>query len=117
MRILVIDDELLIVKAITAVVARAGHTVVGSAGTLQRALELVDSVEADIALVDMNLSGVSSEPVLNRLTERGTATIVMSGYTDAQLPVAARTQIFLPKPMEPQDLLDAIASVRSSSQA
>lgn len=116
MRILIIDDELLIVKAVTAVVTQAGHTVVGSAGTLERARQLVDTAEPDIALVDTDLNGVNAEPVLNRLTERGTATIVMSGYPDAQLPAAARTQMFLPKPIAPQELLDEIERARSSSE-
>lgn len=108
MRIVIIDDELLIVKAISAVLTRAGHQVVGTAGTLPGALELIDTVEADLALVDVNLQGVMADPVFDRLRGRHIATIVMSGYETAQFPESLRSARFLAKPIDPVSLLATI---------
>ena len=108
MRVLIIDDELLIVKAISALLTRAGHQVVGTAATVPRALELIDTVEADLALVDVNLQGVRADAVVERLRERCTSTVIISGYATAQLPESMRSVRFLAKPIDPDSLLTVI---------
>lgn len=113
MRILIIDDELLIVKAISVVLKNAGHQIVGVAATVPSAIELIDTVEADLALVDFNLQGVISEPVVERLRERGLSTIITSGYTTDQLPQGMRSARFLSKPIAPDDLLKEIGNVHA----
>jgi two-component SAPR family response regulator len=113
MRILIIDDELLIVKAISVVLERAGHKIVGAGAAVPRALELIDTVEADLALVDFNLQGVRAEPVVERLRERGIFTIIMSGYTTDQLPEGMRSVRFISKPIALDDLLKEIGNVHT----
>lgn len=108
MRILIIDDEFLIVKAITAVLTKAGHHVVGTAGTVPRALEQIDAAAPDLALVDVNLQGCRAERVVERLRECGIHFIVMSGYATTQLSESMQSARYLAKPIDPEGLLAAI---------
>ena len=112
MRILIIDDELLIVKAISALVEKVGHEIAGTAGTVPRALDLIATADADLALVDVNLEGINAEPVIDRLRERRMAIIVMSGYSTARLPERMRNEHFLAKPIDPDTLLRKIGHVQ-----
>lgn len=50
--------------------ADLGCIAVGNAATLEEALSLSREADFDVCLVDMNLQGVNSEPVLADLHER-----------------------------------------------
>src|SRR5690606_33618202 len=56
-RILVVEDEPLIAMEIEAQLAAAGCTVVGTAGTVEKARALIGAGGLDAALVDANLGG------------------------------------------------------------
>lgn len=56
MRVLIIEDEALLAMELEGLVEEAGHTVVGWATSSSEAHTLVDSVEADLAFVDIHLS-------------------------------------------------------------
>jgi len=56
LRVLIIEDEALLAMELEGLVQDAGHDVVGWAGSSRDAHHLVDTVEADIAFVDVHLT-------------------------------------------------------------
>lgn len=56
MKVLIVEDEALLAMELEALVEDAGHQVVGWATNAADARHLVDTVEADIAFVDIHLT-------------------------------------------------------------
>lgn len=113
MRILIIDDELLIIKTIIIVLTGGGHVVVGKAGDVERGLQLIDEAQFDLAIVDINLDGVSAEPLIRSLVERNIPALLISGYAEKQRPEWARAVRSLSKPFGPNELPDSVAAFQS----
>jgi DNA-binding response OmpR family regulator len=105
LRVLVVEDDLLIAMDLEATLEDFGCTVVGPCERLDKALQAAER-DVDAAIVDMNLRGEHSFPVIERLRARRVPTIVCSGYVDlpdiqerlAGIPM-------LPKPCSPTRLL------------
>jgi DNA-binding NarL/FixJ family response regulator len=56
-RILIVEDEMFVAMDIELVVEKAGHQVVGFAGTADRAVALADELHPDLVLMDIRLRG------------------------------------------------------------
>jgi AmiR/NasT family two-component response regulator len=56
LRILIVEDEPLLVMDIEMMVEDAGHTVVGEAASLFEVADMQDAVHPDLAFVDMHLA-------------------------------------------------------------
>jgi CheY-like chemotaxis protein len=56
-RILIVEDEMFVAMDIEAAVIKAGHKVVGFAGTAERAVTLADEMRPDLVLMDIRLPG------------------------------------------------------------
>ena len=91
-------------------ISEAGHDVVGTAGTLARAFALIDATQIDVAVLDVNLNGVSAEPVFKRLSDLRIPTVLISGYSQSQRPGWV-TAPSLVKPFEAEELLKAIEAL------
>ena len=78
-RILVVEDVPLLAEAVKDLFEQEGATVIGSAHSLKHALKLVDRAP-DLAVVDVDLNGEASYPLIDALNERGTKVIVITGY-------------------------------------
>jgi CheY-like chemotaxis protein len=68
--ILVIEDEPLIWMDVVASLREAGCDVVGPAGTLDQAKQLIEDADFDVALVDANLAGHPVDELAVALTRR-----------------------------------------------
>ncbi len=112
MRILVLEDEPLVAADIATVIAGGGWEVVGPAGSIQKALTLIEERGCDAAVLDANLRGTSAAPVAEALQMRGIPFIVMSGYANEQLQAPLAGAPFLSKPYNPRDLLALLRSLR-----
>ncbi len=92
----------------------AGFEISGVAGTLDKALALIESAGCDAAIVDANLNGISASPVAEALTVRGLPFIVTSGYSPEQQSEVLRAAPSLQKPYRPERLIEALKSVLST---
>jgi two-component SAPR family response regulator len=100
LRILVVDDEIMIALLLEDVLVACGCKVVGPAGNVATAMSLIDgSGEAGIdgAFLDVNLRGELIYPVVDALAARDVPVVFVSGYaTDdidpryAEIPVLAK---------------------------
>lgn len=110
MRVLVVEDEYLLARTLADQLAQAGCEVVGPAGSIDDALQLVATGSCDCAVVDANLDGEFSTSVVEALAAKEIAAIVLSGYDRAALPPAFERLPFVQKPVLLEQLLALIAA-------
>jgi DNA-binding response OmpR family regulator len=110
LRILVVEDLLLLADVISSGLASQGCEVVGPAARLERGLALARETALDCAVLDINLLGESSFPIAEVLARRGKPFVFVTGYgTDAALPPAFRQIPRLAKPFHIHDLVALLA--------
>ena len=118
-RVLVVDDEPLIRKAISRLLSRRGYSVAVAANG-REALREADQLPFDIALVDYEMPGRSGLRVLSELRERQPACIrvLMTGRRDFPIVVAAvnRGEIMrvVQKPFDPKELVELLEDAYAS---
>ena len=79
MRVIIVEDAILLAMELEAGLEEAGATVLGSAALLEEAMALVD-LPMDAAVLDCNLNGSSVEPVAEALAARGVPFLFATGY-------------------------------------
>ena len=107
-RILVVEDEPLLALAVESLLVDAGFVVVGVAGRLQKALDLVASETFDAAILDANLAGVSASPIALALADRKLPFIVVSGYAAEQLKDSFPGAILIQKPYRAAQIINTL---------
>jgi two-component system, NarL family, response regulator DevR len=122
-RLLIIDDHEMVREGLKAIlVAEPDFSIVGEAANAEQALELVERLRPDIALLDIRLPGVSGIEVCRTMTERypQTAVIILTTFTDENLVaqcVQAGARGFIVKDIERFDLKRAIRAVARGEAA
>ena|SRR5579859_1615253 len=115
-KILLIDDDVELCETFCDVLQSGGHDVhVLHSGS--EAFRLVSRIVPDVVILDMHLPGISGILVLSHIRHMSrlahTSIIIVSGYAD--LASTAKTvwgaDLYLPKPVTPKELLEAINSV------
>jgi DNA-binding NtrC family response regulator len=84
-RLLIVEDELLIALELQAVVEQLGGTVVGPAGSVEDALELLSEMTPDAALLDANLREGRVTPVAQACRDRSVPFALVTGYGRLEL--------------------------------
>ena len=103
-RVLVVEDDMLIAIHVEEALRDLGCIVVGPVGKLDDALRLADGESLDAAILDVNVRGGHVYPVAERLRARGIPFALASGYGDWALPEAFRDQPRLTKPYTAREL-------------
>jgi DNA-binding response OmpR family regulator len=118
LRILVVEDEMLIAMLLEEMLEMLGCEVVGPAATLDEAVAAVPANRFDGALLDANLHGRDSSPVAEALREHGIPFILVTGYGRSDLePTALRAAPRVRKPFGFQQLADRMREVFVPSSA
>ncbi len=115
LRVLVVEDEMLVAMNIEDMLLDLGHEVAGLAGRLEPALALAREAEIDIAMLDVNLAGEQSFPVADALIERGVPFLFATGYGLKGIPERYRNRPVLQKPFREQDLAGALREALASA--
>jgi len=79
-RVLVVEDEMLVLMAIEDMLADLGCTSISVAGNLDKALALIEVERFDIATLDINLNGQRSYTVAEALSNAGVPFAFSTGY-------------------------------------
>jgi len=108
-RVFVVEDESMIADLIGFMLEDLGCEVAGVAGDLGEAMAMAEGVEADAALLDVNLAGREVFPVAERLASRGMPLVFSTGYGVGGLPPEWSGRPVLSKPFEQEDLAEALA--------
>ena len=108
LKVLVVEDEMLVSMLVEDMLGDLGCTVVGPAAELEEAMSLARSADIDLALLDVNLGGKPIFPVADALKARGVPFAFASGYGEAGLSEDHRGAAVLQKPFREADLAKAL---------
>lgn len=103
--ILLLEDDLLLAMDMEDHLLQTGHKIVGPFGRIADAIDAIPRNDLAGAIVDLNLHGELSFPVIEMLREHSVPVIVCSGY--AELPEVKNRLNglpMLPKPWNTQKL-------------
>ncbi len=103
-RVLVVEDEMLVMMMIEGMLADLGCEFISSAASVDKALEIIEAQQFDVAMLDMNLSGANSYPVADALAARGIPYFFSTGYTAGRIDERYRDRPILGKPIRSEDL-------------
>lgn len=108
-RVLLVEDEYLIVRNMVRAFEAAGAEVIGPAATVRAALDLVAaSPRIDGAVLDINLRGEMVYPVVDALRIRRVPCVFATGYDEATIPAPYATVTRCEKPVDPARIARAL---------
>lgn len=112
MRILVVEDELLIAMLVEEMLQELRCEIVGPVGTYEKALTAVRQHRFHGALLDANLHGTNSSPVADELLDRAVPFLLVTGYGSRNGdPPAFKTAPRVKKPFNLEQLADRMMEV------
>lgn len=122
-QILVVDDEIVVLRLCQAVLEREGYRVLAAVEP-REALRMADPVTAvALAVIDIMLPSQSGCQLITSLKKAGMAGvfICMSGYPVGELPGVDEKELsshyFLRKPFTPRQLVEIVATALRESGA
>ena len=111
-RVLVVEDEMLVLIMIEDMLADLGCQLVTSAATVDKALALISAQVFDVALLDMNLNGNDSHPVAEALSARGVPFVYSTGNTGQSARDGYSDRPVLKKPFKYEDLTAILSRLK-----
>lgn len=113
MRTVIVDDHTLVREGIARILAAAGMSVVGQAGSGREGWRLVRDLAPDVAVVDAALPELSGIELCRRVRERcgKVAVVVISMFDDPEWRAEASragAAAYVLKGAPPADLIDAV---------
>lgn len=111
LRVLIVEDEVLVALDLSQELETLGADVVGVATTLADAQSAARRTDIDLAILDGNLRGERVDTVADMLTERGVPFFFLSGYGSEHLPAQFRTLPVVQKPFSSKVLRSTLLRV------
>src|SRR5665213_1343135 len=111
LRVLLVEDENLIALLLEDMLAELGHTVIGPIARLNKALEIAQRDEFDIAILDVNINGGDTYPIAEALAARDIPFVFSTGYGRNSLRAPYPDRPILQKPFQQDDLKKLFAEV------
>lgn len=112
LRVLVAEDEYVILMGLRASLEELGHQVVAEAGTGEQAVEMALEHMPDLILMDINLPGIDGIEAIRRISgSLLVPSIIITGYSRRDLideASSAGVFAYLVKPIDSRDLQPAI---------
>ena len=104
MRVLIIEDDVILALDLKRMLGRLGHEVAALATTLDEGLMRIEKGGFDIAVIDLNLRGQSGTELPRLLFKKGLPAIITTGYDAKNLPEDLGVCPCLGKPYNIKDL-------------
>ena len=114
LRVLVVEDEMMVSMLIEDMLTDLGCTVIGPAARLDEAMELASKGGIDCAVLDVNLGGQPIFPLADYLRAKGAPFAFATGYGDAGLRDVDRGSPVLQKPFREGDLARVLGELRTA---
>ena len=108
LRLLILEDEMLVALALEDMVAGWGCQVVGPVASVAAAMEVVAAETLDGALLDVNLKGERADAVADALSARCVPFVFVTGYGGGDLAARFAGITVLSKPFDPATLETAL---------
>lgn len=117
MRVLIADDDPIILLDLKQMLENLGFEVVAEAEDGQAAIDLAKSAKPDVCVLDVKMPNMDGIEVATTLAEGGIApAVLLTAYSDSELINRAKEAGvfgYLTKPFKPSDLAPAIEVARS----
>ncbi len=113
LRVLVVEDEMMVSMLIEDMLTDLGCIVVGPAARLDEAIALTESEQIDCAVLDVNLGGQPIFPLADILRAKGAPFAFATGYGDAGLRDVDKGSPVLQKPFRETDLARILGELRA----
>jgi two-component sensor histidine kinase len=110
LRVLIVEDALLLALELEAGLSEAGAKVVGSAADVEEGLRMAE-LPLDAAVLDANLNGASVLPVAQALAARGVPFIFATGYGDTKFAPQGFDAPLIKKPYDVTQVAAALAEI------
>ena len=111
--VLLAEDEMMVAMMLEDRLEHFGYQVL-KAARLAKGLELAESAQIDLAILDINLAGEQSFPAALVLRRRGIPFVFSSGYDDQDVPEVWRNEKILQKPYDTRQLTAALNALRTA---
>jgi CheY-like chemotaxis protein len=115
-RVLVIEDESLVMMLLEDSLVEAGCEIAGRASRSQEAMDKASSLSFDVAILDVNLNGKQTLDIADHLERRGIPFVFATGYGAANLLARFKGVPILQKPFQQHDLEGALRAARSRTK-
>ena len=106
--ILVVEDEPLIAMDLQLLLEECGYEVIGPASTVTEALDCVRQHPVLAALVDVNLSGEYTAPVITELLSSSVPVVLLTGYASKTTVPPYNACAIVRKPYDQKNLLQVL---------
>lgn len=116
-RVLVVEDEMLVLMMIEDMLADLGCKSITRAATVNKALVLIAGQDFDAALVDMNLNGNKSHAVAEALVARGVPFIYSTGNGGLDMKDGYPDRFVLQKPFKFEDLAKSLSHLLQTTSS
>lgn len=119
-KILIVEDEIIVAKALEMLLEDAGYDVCGIAVSVIKAMEIIEAHKPQLVLLDIYLKGhLSGINLAETLNEKNIAFVYLSANSSQSILEAAtktRPYGFMVKPFREQDVLIALDIARARHQ-
>jgi CheY-like chemotaxis protein len=115
LKVLVVEDEMMVSMLIEDMLSDLGCKVVGPASRLDEALALAKEADLDCAVLDVNLGGQPIFPLADLLRAKGAPFAFATGYGDAGLRDVDKGSPVLQKPFREGDLARVLGELQASA--
>ena len=114
-RVLILEDEMLVAMLLEDLLMDLGHSVVATAGNIRQALEAIDRLPVDLAVLDVDLPDGRSDAVADALMARNIPFLFATGYGAQGVAEDHRQAPVIQKPCDGDGLRHAIESAIRAS--
>jgi CheY-like chemotaxis protein len=118
LRLLIVEDDVMVSLALHDIATDLGCTVVGTATGIPQALALLEGLPVDVAILDINLGGATADPIANAAVTRGVPIVFATGYGESGVPPHLQDWPVISKPYTIKDVERGIlAALKGVSHA
>lgn len=113
-RVVVFEDDFLLAETLSEVLIRLGLDLVHCCGSLQEAIQVVETADFDLAIVDLDLRGLDASPLLDRLVAGNRRALLATADDEEYVPPRFAQLPRLTKPYDQQQLKKTIEKMQAS---
>lgn len=109
-KVLLVEDESLIVMLIEDALADLGCEIAGVASRFDDAITMAGALAFDLAVLDVNLDGLRTFPIAETIRSRGIPFVFATGYGATSVPDHLKSVPVLQKPFAAGELAQALST-------
>ena len=115
--VFLVEDETMIRMMVAEMLVDLGYSIAGEAGDVDEALRLIETLDFDIAILDVNVNGKVVTPVARAIAARKRPFVFATGYGTQGMPEEFRGRPALQKPFQMETLARMVEAALKNAAA